>query len=135
LPCCYGNGPLDFFPVSRVEIENVFPMDIGFAMTIHRSQGRTMGKVILALSKHPNPKNMLTMNGFYVSLSRVRRADDIRFLLERPDDYTPLQYIEKLRGNDFSRAFFEGFDGPGSSYSAEKAYEYRLRQVSLTYGK
>jgi hypothetical protein len=32
LPCCYGNGPLDFFPVSRVEIENVFPMDIGFVV-------------------------------------------------------------------------------------------------------
>jgi len=38
--------------LSRVETRNVFPIELAFAMTVHKAQGRTMPRVVLAVSEH-----------------------------------------------------------------------------------
>ena len=52
---------------------------------ISGEQGRTIRKVILAISEHPNNFIRMKWEGLYVALSRVKFSDDIRLLLRLGD--------------------------------------------------
>jgi hypothetical protein len=39
--------------LSKVTVQNIFSFDLAFAMTIHKAQGRTIPRVILALDSRP----------------------------------------------------------------------------------
>ena len=71
----YGYKP------SYVKIRNIFPFDLGFSMTIHKAQGRTLISVILALSERPTHKTQIDYCEFFVALSRVKESEDIRYIL------------------------------------------------------
>jgi hypothetical protein len=119
-------GGYGYLP-SKVEVGRIFEYDLGFAMTVHKAQGRTLPKVILCFDKYPCALTRLTLQHVYVGLSRVKRRSDIRFLLRDPDDYSPLQYITTLEPDEMTMTYFKGFNGPGSTYDASRAYEYALR--------
>merc|ERR1711965_31796 len=58
---------------------NAFPFDLGFAITYHKVQGQTMGKVILFLHKRTTKQLApLQWESLYVAYTRVKRGDDIR---------------------------------------------------------
>ena len=52
-----------------------FPLMLGYAMTIHKSQGKTLNKVILDMSR-----GAFAHGQTYVALSRTRRAGDIHLI-------------------------------------------------------
>ena len=74
-------------------------------------QGRTIKKVILSVSEHPNQLVKMTWEGLYVALSRVRFSDDIRLLVRR-GDRTTMNYITQLKKNQSIKSFFKGYRGP-----------------------
>ena len=49
-----------------------FPLQLGYALTIHKAQGKTLDKVIIEMSKGAFASGQL-----YVALSRTRRKTDI----------------------------------------------------------
>jgi len=53
-----------------------FGIDLAFAVTYHKVQGRTLDRVIIDL----NSVQYLTVAAIYVSISRTRKQDHIRFL-------------------------------------------------------
>ena len=58
---------------------NAFPFDLGFAITYHKVQGQTMGKVILFLHKRTTKQLApLQWESLYVAYTRVKCGDDIR---------------------------------------------------------
>ncbi|CAB1097480.1 unnamed protein product [Ectocarpus sp. CCAP 1310/34] len=59
--------------VKRVQ----FPVRLCFAITIHKSQGQTLDKVLF-----DNRTDVFMHGCLYVALSRVRAANDIRILVE-----------------------------------------------------
>ena len=56
-----------------------FPVDMAFAVTYHKMQGRTVPAVILDMSS-TGTGAAVTVPAIYVGVSRVRRGEDIRIL-------------------------------------------------------
>ena len=97
------------FHPSTVWLRDHFPLELGFAMTLHKAQGRTIRRLILSLSGHPCGTLRLTWEAIYVALSRVRRREDIRILLRDGHDRSDLQYISDLRKDKNVGYYFCGF--------------------------
>ncbi|CAM4981967.1 unnamed protein product [Rotaria socialis] len=57
-----------------------------YSMTTHKSQGQTLGKIIIDLVMPPGPVEVASV---YVPLSRVKRLDDL--LIIRPFEFAALQ--------------------------------------------
>ena len=62
------------------------PLIPAYSMTTHKSQGQTLGKVIVDLVMPPGPTEVASV---YVPLSRVKRLDDL--LILRPFEFATLQ--------------------------------------------
>lgn len=62
------------------------PLIPAYSMTTHKSQGQTLGKVIVDLVMPPGPTEVASV---YVPLSRVKRLDDL--LIIRPFEFATLQ--------------------------------------------
>jgi hypothetical protein len=58
-----------------------FPVRLAFASTVHKSQGRTLSRVVLDLRS-----SFFTPGQLYVALSRTRRAEDILILYQKEND-------------------------------------------------
>ncbi|CAF4695668.1 unnamed protein product [Rotaria socialis] len=62
------------------------PLIPAYSMTTHKSQGQTLGKIIIDLVMPPGPVKVASV---YVPLSRVNRLDDL--LIIRPFEFAALQ--------------------------------------------
>ncbi|CAF3571746.1 unnamed protein product, partial [Rotaria socialis] len=62
------------------------PLIPAYSMTTHKSQGQTLGKIIIDLVMPPGPVEVASV---YVPLSRVNRLDDL--LIIRPFEFAALQ--------------------------------------------
>jgi len=66
--------------ITSVEVTPIFAYDLAFAMTVHKAQGRTMKKVVIALTSRPLHYNQLEYASVFVGMSRVKKGSDIRLL-------------------------------------------------------
>jgi hypothetical protein len=86
-------------------------VDLAFAITFHKIQGRTVGKIILDLNLRPGTIHgipTLDLFGFYVGLSRVSNSENMRILPLHP--CSTFKYLTDFRRpNEFS-LWLEGFD-------------------------
>jgi hypothetical protein len=116
------------YTASKVQVVDGFPVELAFAITIHKAQGRTMTRIVLALSERGDPIAELSYAHLYVGLSRVREAECIRFLLcmdlSGELDYEALIYLTALEPDRAIRAYFMGFTLDGSRWDVEQALVY-----------
>ena len=84
--------------------------DLAYAITYHKVQGKTLGRVLLHIEKGIN----LRLQSLFVGLSRVRKGDDFRIIPPRlPLDYN-FQFLNNLKLGDKAQALFKkGFDQNG----------------------
>ena len=94
---------------STATLKDRFPLELGFAMTVHKAQGRTIRRLILSLSEHPCSVLRLSWEALYVALSRVRRKDDIRILLKKDEGRGALAYVSNLKKDRYVGYYFGGF--------------------------
>jgi hypothetical protein len=105
------------FGCSKIRINQQFPLELAFAITVNKSQGRTIGYVILALSYNPAQGCNMGLQEIYVALSRVRVRGNIRLLLKGAtpaEKRFSLAYINNMRPGITVDAFFSGFQNNGS---------------------
>ena len=67
-------------------------IDLAFALTYHKAQGRTIDRVILVLQDAGHSK--LSVASFYVGISRVRKAEHLRII---PVDKLQRSHLEKMQ--------------------------------------
>ena len=117
----------EYYSPSRVEIHSIFPLEPGFAITIHKAQGRTIEKVILCLSKRNMHRLNPTYAALYVALSRVKCKKDIRLFLHHglsgKPDIEDLLFIDILKPDKSINAFFEGYKYDNTKWNATDALE------------
>jgi hypothetical protein len=105
------------FGCSKIRINQQFPLELAFAITVNKSQGRTIGHVILALSYNPAQGCNMGLQEIYVALSRVRVKGNIRLLLKGAtpaEKRFSLAYINNIRPDITVDCFFAGFQNDGS---------------------
>ena len=71
----YSRDENDRIIENEVGSYNQFPLQLGYAMTIHKSQGKTLGKVIIDISR-----GAFAHGQTYVALSRTRHANDMHLI-------------------------------------------------------
>jgi hypothetical protein len=110
------NGRRGRFNPCRVTIKQHFPIDLGFVITVNRSQGQTLGKVILAISQRSCKQCNFKYAGIYVAFSRVKQREDIRLLLvgnTQAEKWGSVTYIQNLRPGPSFFLLFAGFPKEG----------------------
>ena len=104
------HGGSNFLP-SKVTLRRRFPFEPAFAITVHKSEGRTLKRVIIALSDSNAQGCNFSYPQVHVSFSRVRRRQDIRLLLtgqSEVEQWKSLTYLGRLRPNKSIKFFFDG---------------------------
>ena len=125
---CTGNF---LVPVASVYVREPFPYDLAFSMTVHKAQGRTIYRVVIDLTDHPNSRSRMKYASIFVAMSRVRQRSHIRLLekdphLERHEAY---EYLAQIKPDKYAAAFFHGFtEDPnsedGDTWDPEKSLMY-----------
>ena len=102
-------------PFAFAYVRNPFPFDLAFSMTIHKAQGRTLRRVVIDLTHHPNHYCRLNYAAVFVALSRVKCREHIR-LLRHPLSPGQLfnwaetyKYLTSLRPDRDVAAFYHGY--------------------------
>jgi hypothetical protein len=98
-------------------------VELGFAITFHKVQGKTLARVILDLNKRPFTPSV-GFSALYVAITRVRRNADMRVL--RPQPGGNLDHLMKLAPSINLRAWLCGFrtaDGRWDQNLAKDAHE------------
>ena len=91
-------------------------VQLGFSMTVHRIQGKTLEHLILQLNKRSFLPR-ISFSSLYVSLSRGRKSDDIRLMPIHPNGPN-LEYLKKLTPNSDLISWLKCFDGDHGSGAA-----------------
>jgi Helicase len=116
-------------PLSKVQVREPFPFDLGFAMTVHKAQGRTIPRVIIDLRNHPFAICRMSYAAIFVAMSRVKNRNHIRLLepksvLHRKSHY---EYLADLRPEQHIAPFLHGYKSFGSTWDYNKALTYSRR--------
>lgn len=105
----YGSN--DFSP-SKVLLRHKLPLEPAFAITIHKSEGRTLDRVIIALSHCDVQGCNFTYDKIHVAFSRVTEGKHIRLLLTGRDEieqWDSISYLGNLQQDPSIQFYFAGF--------------------------
>lgn len=95
---------------SRVHIKPKFPLQLAAAMTVDKAQGRTINKVVACLSCRGNSVIDMDINSIFVSLSRVRKREDLRLLIHNDSKKKEeLEYISAVPKDKSYFSYLKGF--------------------------
>ena len=116
-------------PIAEVQVQRPFAFDLAFAMTIHKAQGRTISRVVLDLTCHPQRICRMKHAAVFVAMSRVCKRDHMRLLepggvRDMRERRTLYEYLEELRPDPYIGPFFHGFNGNNSTWCPERALNY-----------
>ena len=116
-------GSSGLYLPSKITVREHFPFDLGFAMTIHKAQGRTLNKIILCLTSRPEALLQMTLASLYVALSRVKHHNDIRILYHSLQQNTvEIEYLSFLNANNNIHCYYNGFQ-QDTPWNGQLAYE------------
>ena len=104
-------GGTSFGP-SRVQVRNSFPLQPALAITVHKAQGDTLDKAIIAMSRSPNAKCNFTYEQVHVAFSRVRDSQNLHLLLAGRNEskqWESLTYVSTLQQDPTVAWYFMGF--------------------------
>ncbi len=111
-------------PVGSVKTTKHFPLDLAFAMTVHKSQGRTLYRVILALSSRPSYQLQMKFPAIFVAMSRVKKAEHIRVLYhEGLFIEEEVSYLTSLKPNKAVALFYSGYKENNGSWDPDCAVQ------------
>eukprot|EP00574_Skeletonema_japonicum_P005934 CAMPEP_0201715830 /NCGR_PEP_ID=MMETSP0593-20130828/1925_1 /ASSEMBLY_ACC=CAM_ASM_000672 /TAXON_ID=267983 /ORGANISM="Skeletonema japonicum, Strain CCMP2506" /LENGTH=276 /DNA_ID=CAMNT_0048205439 /DNA_START=459 /DNA_END=1289 /DNA_ORIENTATION=+ len=115
-------GALPFhYNASTVPIGDHFPIDLGFCITIAKAQGRTLHRLILSLSEHPQPFLQFKWEQVYTALSRIRAREFLTLLLYMGNRNT-LSYLSRLEKDPYTASYFAGFVPTNSTRPEGECY-------------
>jgi len=87
------------------------PVELLFAVTFHKLQGKTLDRVVVDLHNYKSPPH-LCFEAVYVALTRVRSHDHVRCLPLPPG--AVLSHLTALKPHKDTETWLTGFDESGS---------------------
>ena len=117
--------------ISKAHTRELFPFEMSFAMTVHKAQGRTIPRVVLALSHRDNAHSQMSCASTHVALSRVKHRDNLRILMHnsgpRPG-ILALKCITHLKHCIHVLDYYSGFPEKTQSGKWNSAKSLRAKQ-------
>lgn len=117
--------------ISSVDVTPVFAYDLAFAMTVHKAQGCTMKRVVIALTSRPVHYNQLEYASVFVGLSRVKKSSHIHLLqhgrgssVGRLDD--ALGYLSGLLPKKSINIYNAGFSNSGRVWNRKESLKAKF---------
>lgn len=108
MPVYGGDG----FDESRIQLRKKFALQPALAITVHKAQGDTLKKAIVAMSQSPIHKCNFTYEQVHVAFSRVTESKNLRLLLtglEPSQKWESITFISNLSQDPTIRWYFMGF--------------------------
>ena len=105
----YGGSNYNPF---KMKVRNHFSVEPSFVITVHKSEGQTLNRIIIAMSHKEMAQCDFSYQQLHVALSRVRNGDHIRLLLTGDQEHKKwhsLTYLMFLRRDPSIQFFFDGF--------------------------
>ena len=98
-------------PVASAAVNEPFPFDLAFSMTVHKAQGRTISRVIIDLTCHPVHTARMQFAAVFVAMSRVKCRKHMR-LMPRPaqNHHKSYKYLETLKPLESVTTFYNGYE-------------------------
>ena len=110
-------------PVARGQVHEPFPFDLAFSMTVHKAQGRTIPRVVIALTDHPFTICRMKYAAIFVAMSRVQQSSHLR-LLEPTTVQSRralYQYLADVSPNPHILPFLHGYEKDGAPWNPDLA--------------
>ena len=117
--------------ITAVDITPILAYDLAFAMTVHKAQGRTIKRVVIALTSRPLHRIELKYASVFVGMSRVTDRNHIR-LLEHGKDSTvgkradALEYLSGLLPHKNINIYNAGFKNGNGIWSKEMSLKAKF---------
>jgi hypothetical protein len=110
-------------PLSHANVYSIFPIELGFAVTVHLAQGRTIPKVVVSISEPPSAQSVLRFkySALFVALSRVRDSGDMQLLYREETREEALAYLQELKPDSHTKLFNAGFKNNNGIWNRELA--------------
>jgi hypothetical protein len=126
---------------SRVQLQQTFPLQPALAITVHKAQGDTLEKAIIAMSHSPIPRCNFTYEQVHVAFSRVKDSNNLRLLLSGNDEsekWSSITYISTLQQDPTIAWYFMGFrehlrPGSGNPNRNWKTNEWCANRANSNY--
>ena len=96
------------------------PVDLAFAVTDFKLQGKTMDELLLSIAPRPFPPH-LDLKGAYVMVSRVRTRKRLRVLHKPSRAKGSLDSLLRLRHTPELKAWNDGYNENGDWMPSELA--------------
>lgn len=125
------NGSPSLSNISSVKVKTALAFDLAFAMTVHKAQGRTMKRVIIALTHRPEVTLQMKFASVFVGMSRVKTSNHLRMLEHIPGTVQgnrkrALSYLTDLLPNKNINIFNAGFDNNNGCWDWRKALKAKF---------
>ena len=109
-----------------MQFRKALAFDLAFSMTVFKAQGRTMDKVVIALTERSEKNLQMTYAGIFVGMSRVRSSKDMRLLLHLPNanhgnPAVAFSYIENLLPDKHIAIYNAGFNNQSGLWNKEES--------------
>ena len=102
------------------------PVDLAFAVTDFKLQGKTMDELLLSIAPRPFPPH-LDLKGAYVMVSRVRTRKRLRILHKPPRAKGSLDSLLRLRHTPELRAWNAGYNVNGDWMASDSAAQRKAQ--------
>lgn len=117
--------------ISSVQVCTALAFDLAFAMTIHKAQGRTIPRVVIALTSRPIKLTQMEYASVFVGMSRVKNSDHIRLLHHLPgtllgNQKRALAYLTELLPNKSINMYNAGFSNNNGLWDWNKALKAKF---------
>ena len=102
------------YPVGTAEVCDQFKFELGFCITVHKAQGRTISRVIIDLTSHATLWCQMEFAAIFVAMSRVTQKSHIRLLTHavQGKQFNPADaysYLTGLKPSAFAMALYHGY--------------------------
>jgi nucleoside-triphosphatase THEP1 len=107
--------------LAHAAVYPVFPLELGFAVTVHLAQGRTIPNVVVSISQPPSSQSVLRFkySSLFVAMSRVQDSTSMQLLYKEQDREEALAYLRDLKPDKHTRLYNMGFVNDNGVWNKE----------------
>jgi len=117
--------------ISEAKVTPILAFDLAFSMTVHKAQGRTIERVVIALTSRPVSVLQMKYEAIFVGMSRVKKSEHIRLLEHGPGSASgnrrsALEYLTSLLPRKTINIYNAGFENSSGFWNWKQSLKAKF---------